>query len=114
MAEKYDEYHALHPRSRKCLPATNFWLIAAGREPIAVPPEDKHYHKYFTEKQREHALKIWADRQTGFLKMVVIKIPEPKVATSKVIDAPVIPREKMEEPPARRKSSSTKPPTSLF
>jgi len=84
----YERYNALNNAERKALSATNFWLIAAGREPIEVPASDKDYHKYFTEHQKQQALAIWNDRQTGFREMVTINPVETvrRTKTTKVVD----------------------------
>ncbi len=115
MPENYAQYNALSPRERKALPATNFWLIAAGREPIAVPAKDKDYHRYFTDVQRKNALSIWADRQSGFLKMVTISLDQPKGSHSheEIEEVVVAPRERI-QPPPRQKQQATKIQNSLF
>ena len=115
MPENYETYNAMTPRARKALPATNFWLIAAGREPIAVPAKDKDYHKYFTEVQRQNALSIWADRQSGFLKMVTINLDQRQLHEVEIEDVAVVaPRERIQPPPARKRLPETKLQNSLF
>ena len=48
-------YQDMEPYAQKRLPATNFWRIANGLEPITVPKSDTHYYTYFTPAYEQQA-----------------------------------------------------------
>ena len=108
MPATFEEYYNMVPKARKSLPSVNFWLIAAGREPIAVPAEDEHYKKYFTQAMLENAKRIFALRESGFLPMKVISIDEPQKIKVIEVDAVVelVPRERIQPPPLRQKPAA--------
>ena len=53
--EKYPKYYAINECNRKCLVATNYFLVLYGMDIIEVPESDKHYHKYFDKKCYDRA-----------------------------------------------------------
>lgn len=60
----FTEYSALTDYHKGNLPATNYWRIENGKEPIAVPKSDKNYYKYFTpameaQAKAGRARKLW-------------------------------------------------------
>ena len=54
--EKYPDYYALNEYDRKCLVATNYFLVLYGKNIIDVPESDKNYHKYFDKKCYDRAV----------------------------------------------------------
>ena len=52
----YPEYAQMSASERKSLPATNFWRLRMGLEPIPVPPEDEYYQCYFTPPEEVNYL----------------------------------------------------------
>jgi hypothetical protein len=53
------KYEKLQEHQRKSLPATNFWLIANGKEPIQVPQSDTHFYQYFTPETEAQAIRYF-------------------------------------------------------
>lgn len=56
------KYEDLTTYQKKTLPATNFWRIANGLEPIKVPKSDKSYYQYSTPAQEAKAKQIFNDK----------------------------------------------------
>jgi hypothetical protein len=48
--EKYSEYNSMSAYEKTSLPATNYWRVRNGKSEIPVPPQDKHYKKYFDKR----------------------------------------------------------------
>jgi hypothetical protein len=48
--DKYYEYAIMTVYERKIIVTTNYWRVMNGKKEIPIPPQDKHYIKYFDNR----------------------------------------------------------------